>query len=422
MESGAPGKQRLAGGEAGWSGIVEACNELLADMDSLVTRIIERTRREVPAYIGVVPISDQLEAARSDSVRILRALIDRAHPDDGDLDGARELGRVRAAQGLPVAEMLQAYHVAFAALWDALLVRVPGIDTDPAAQRAALGAVEILWAWVQVLSATVAQAHANAARAHNATQVDLRHRFFDALLAGRARHQGTADIARMLGMEPERPFRAVVVRGSGWSSERVEALQVELNRGAGIAQTARLGSNVFAIAQGISADRLAAAVLRVDPDATAGIGVERTGLHGAADTLIDAERAAQLAAGIGRPVYFSDEWVSATLFDEQARLMALFEPALELASTRPDLVEAVQSFGTCGLSITAAARNLGVHPNTLTYRLQRWTEMTGFDPRTFDGLVRSLTSFSFLRSPRESDSPVGAHPDDPRDSRSTPAE
>ena len=102
--------------------------------------------------------------------------------------------------------------------------------------------------------------------------------------------------------------------------------------------------------------------------------------------------------------------------------MALFEPALELASTRPDLVEAVQSFGTCGLSITAAARSLGVHPNTLTYRLQRWTEMTGFDPRTFDGLVRSLTSFSFLRTPRESDSTVSAHPDDPRDSRSPPAE
>ena len=244
MERRAPGKQRLAAGEAGWSGIVEACNELLADMDSLVTRIIERTRLEVPAYIGVVPISDQLEAARSDSVRILRALIDRAHPDDGDLDGARELGRVRAAQGLPVAEMLQAYHVAFAALWDALLVRVPGIDTDPAAQRAALARSRSFGLGTSV-SATVAQAHANAARAHNATQVDLRHRFFDALLAGRARHQGTADIARMLGMEPERPFRAVVLRASGWSSERVEALQVELNGGAGLAQTARLGQQRF---------------------------------------------------------------------------------------------------------------------------------------------------------------------------------
>jgi DNA-binding PucR family transcriptional regulator len=42
------------------------------------------------------------------------------------------------------------------------------------------------------------------------------------------------------------------------------------------------------------------------------------------------------------------------------------------------------------LSATAAARSLHVHPNTLTYRLDRWHRLTGWDPRTFDGLERSM--------------------------------
>ena len=38
----------------------------------------------------------------------------------------------------------------------------------------------------------------------------------------------------------------------------------------------------------------------------------------------------------------------------------------------------------------AAARRLGLHPNSTMYRLARWHELTGWDPRTFRGLSLSL--------------------------------
>jgi DNA-binding PucR family transcriptional regulator len=40
-------------------------------------------------------------------------------------------------------------------------------------------------------------------------------------------------------------------------------------------------------------------------------------------------------------------------------------------------------------SVTATARTLNLHPNTVKYRLDRWTQLTGWDPRVLRGLLNS---------------------------------
>jgi sugar diacid utilization regulator len=55
--------------------------------------------------------------------------------------------------------------------------------------------------------------------------------------------------------------------------------------------------------------------------------------------------------------------------------------------TRAVISETVRAFAAADLSISAAADKLGLHPNTLRYRLERIAAQTGHDPRSFAGLV-----------------------------------
>jgi sugar diacid utilization regulator len=42
------------------------------------------------------------------------------------------------------------------------------------------------------------------------------------------------------------------------------------------------------------------------------------------------------------------------------------------------------------MSIAATSHVVRLHANSVTYRLGRWTDLTGMDPRTFSGLVESV--------------------------------
>ena len=52
------------------------------------------------------------------------------------------------------------------------------------------------------------------------------------------------------------------------------------------------------------------------------------------------------------------------------------------------------TFAEARLSLVNAAEALMIHPNTVAYRLGRWHKLTGSDPRTFTGLVRSAVGIT----------------------------
>jgi DNA-binding PucR family transcriptional regulator len=60
------------------------------------------------------------------------------------------------------------------------------------------------------------------------------------------------------------------------------------------------------------------------------------------------------------------------------------------ATEHPHLAATVLAFARADMSVARAAEELHLHANSVTYRLQRWGRLTGWDPRTFDGLVRSV--------------------------------
>jgi sugar diacid utilization regulator len=73
-------------------------------------------------------------------------------------------------------------------------------------------------------------------------------------------------------------------------------------------------------------------------------------------------------------------------------------------SNRAQVGETVRAFAAADLSISAAAGDLGLHPNSLRYRLARIASQTGHDPRTFGGLVELICILEAEgRSPAKTD-------------------
>ena len=68
------------------------------------------------------------------------------------------------------------------------------------------------------------------------------------------------------------------------------------------------------------------------------------------------------------------------------------------ARDHPHLAEAVLAYGRHGFSIAASAKGLYLQPNTVTYRLDRWQHLTGWNPRSLDGLLNSVVALNLYRT------------------------
>jgi sugar diacid utilization regulator len=146
------------------------------------------------------------------------------------------------------------------------------------------------------------------------------------------------------------------------------------------------------VGQGMTAEEAGAAIEAILGSVPAGIGMERRGLEGARVSLGDAERALAVSRLRGERCCYHDCWLAATLLPAKDRLNELLAPGHRAIERHPDLAQTVAAFAECGLSQSSAARQLGIHCNTAGYRLSRWAEVTGWDPRSGAGLMLSLAA------------------------------
>ena len=73
-----------------------------------------------------------------------------------------------------------------------------------------------------------------------------------------------------------------------------------------------------------------------------------------------------------------------------------------------DLAKTIRAFAECSLNVKQTARRLGVHTNTVYFRLNRIHKLTVVDPRTFAGTSLLLTSLRLLEVHRDVGRPVMA--------------
>ena len=100
-------------------------------LPELVERVAHRIRTEIPCYAAgnVVAPADLRASVRANVDYILDSLAGTAR---ANLSAPDATGRTRAAQGVPLAEMLTAYRVGVAELWSALVTAARGLPGVPA--------------------------------------------------------------------------------------------------------------------------------------------------------------------------------------------------------------------------------------------------------------------------------------------------
>lgn len=378
--------------------ITRVCARVEQDLDGLVERLVARIRERVPAY-AVVAYEDQYGYIRAEFATMLDCLARGASLPEQLVVETRELGKRRAQQGVTLQDVVQSYHLGLKAIWSGLVEH--GGDAGPAL----LDASSYLWDNVHVLTSAVADGHSEATRSAQAVRAGLRYRVLEALSRWpSATPPDLEGLANRLGCDPAGRFTAVVAPATGWGELDVQSLQSDLERGRhapgrpDLAHCSRVGDLVVTLTQGRSTASVEKSLHRRLSATQVGVGMTRRGLAGAAASIQDA-RLAVRTAGAGEVVHFEAAWTTALLAAHPEQSEPLLAGGVDVAREQTHLAAAVQAYADNGFSVSAAARALHLHANSVTYRLERWQELTGWDPRTFSGLLRSVESLRLAHLP-----------------------
>jgi hypothetical protein len=369
---------------------------LSARLDRVTPAITARIRAEVPGYEVLAMDRHALDVDRQ--IRnIVNGLVTGSVPSAAAIDHARGVGRQRAADGMALPDVIEAYHIAYREIWAEVLAEAQ--RADPPLTDALVSEVGLLWLWFHRLSAAVAESHAAETQTRHSNRLTFEREFLDQLTE---RAPQNDSVAADLGYQAGDEFSVACVAGLG---ARAEAERIgELLRGASQAAVCVYQeSHAVVVAQHITAEQICAAVAAVRPTARIGFGIPRAGLSGARMSLLDAQAAVGRTTRAEPVVDFRRDWLMSSLNAIRPRFEDLLQPTLVMARKYPQLVQTVQAYVECRYSVSACARRLHIHPNSARYRLDRWMALTGWDVQTFNGMTASVIAFELLGAARPAD-------------------
>ena len=373
-----------------WDRVSEVCRRILADLPRLARAAALRVREDLDQYAGL-PMDEHLRGVTGQLRRRLMAIADRRPLDADDLRQAGDLAQHRARQGIPVDVLIGAYHLGDQEIWREL-----SEWPELAAHLSEIGS--LMLESLHAVSRVFASAHGDVTWMLRGHRITLAARFVELLVRDAADGPEGMELAHALGFTSENTFLSLV-----WQPEQHHRLlppdiRRHMDACLPLSVSSSHDSGILVVAQGASVEamgRFARAHLK---DGRVGIGLPRRGVGGASASISDA-RLALAAATREEPVAeFAGAWPDAVLLAHTTRLRPVLSAMVDVARRQPHLAEAVLALAEAGMSVSGAARAMHLHPNTVTYRLGRWTELTGMDVRTFDGLNRSRIACLLARS------------------------
>jgi hypothetical protein len=259
----------------------------------------------------------------------------------------------------------------------------PGADPGPEGQRFLRALAGLAAPHRRALELEAELAARPAGTALDAGAAELTRALLDGDVADPADAARAATRARALGLDLDRPVRAVVIRPasgglSGSVHEDLAAAGIRLVAG-------RAGEVGFLAGDDDALDSVLAGLGR--PGRFIGVGRAHTGAAGAARSYAEARRAADFAAGLDRPVLRHEDLGLFSLLaddgdpDPLADLVAEWLGPLLAhdAGRRQTLLPTLAAYLDSGAAQQATADALGVHVSTLKYRLGRIGEVLGRD-------------------------------------------
>ena len=189
--------------------------QLAAWAESQLQRLIERASDDIveriPDHYGIDDSKavhvDELRAAVAQNLRSAIHGIATSDPSF-ELDAPRRTGRRRAQQGVPLPEVLRAYRICFATMWDAMVahVRRQPITSDTLVEVATL-----FWRFTDDHAVALTEGYREAASELLLAQERRRSAVVEALLLGHHGPEGSSwEAASLLGISPESELVVVV--------------------------------------------------------------------------------------------------------------------------------------------------------------------------------------------------------------------
>ncbi|HEX3082470.1 MAG TPA: helix-turn-helix domain-containing protein [Candidatus Saccharimonadia bacterium] len=137
------------------------------------------------------------------------------------------------------------------------------------------------------------------------------------------------------------------------------------------------------------------------PPATVGIGNYHPGLEGLRQSYHEATSAIELGAQTwdADRVYHIDDFgvVAPLLSGVDENNIYFSRELLERLGENHEIIQTLEAFFNLDMSLTRTAEELGIHRNTLVYRLDRITEALGLNPRVFDDAIQIKLAILYSR-------------------------
>ncbi|ROO88792.1 PucR-like helix-turn-helix protein [Actinocorallia herbida] len=354
-----------------------AARRLSDDTPELAARLLKRIRAHCPAAARLVPEAEQFESVKL-GLSYGLATIPEPGPERRELVQAARTGRRRAAQGVPLDEVVKSYHLSVQLVWDEL-VRIVREDSPQRLDLLMRSSMHI-WAGIERQADVAAEAYREA-QADQVRFADERARLLlGELLETNAPEQPLIDAVRdTLGLEETGSYAVAVTR---YARLRRGARQPDTMAGARVVWSAGTDGDIAVVAlRGDGLGKVAEA-LEAAVQGPVGLSPAVTGLT----SLAFARRLAETALAGRRP----DQRGVVALDDHLLRSFVKAAPDLAELLRRQIMTDvlALPSHESTALldtlacwlevgSTAEAARRLYCHRNTVLNRLRRLEQVTG---------------------------------------------
>jgi PucR C-terminal helix-turn-helix domain/GGDEF-like domain len=389
----------------------EILDQLERDAQAIAGRMMVAVRDEVDEYRAVRDpafVEEVLAHAVDHVLAFVRCGRAGRHPAGDELEFVRARGARRARELMPLDALLETYLIGQRVVWEAI---VAAAGETPAGMRTAQELTAFTFRYTHAINVAVAQAYLRESRAVASERERGRRDLLDHLLAGRPPGPEEERRAETLGLRPDGDHVVVVAVGDdeglvvrALARAEPEDPFVIARHGEVVAIVpvyARRGPRELRHALARTGERL---VHSRGVSLRAGVSSVCSGLGDVGRGHAEAARALR-HAGAGAVVAIEEiplfEYLAGSADETVQRLIPIGTASLVDADRRAGgaLASTLRAYADCDLNVARTAERLGVHPNTVHYRLRRVQDLSGRDPRRFAELVELLTALRLLAAP-----------------------
>ncbi|MEM7765353.1 MAG: helix-turn-helix domain-containing protein [Pseudomonadota bacterium] len=379
--------------------------QLIQQQQLMADTAAEIIAREIPDYSLLLTargLSDTWEHGRAHAEHIGKLIAGVTRPNP---EFVRRLGRLRAEQRFPLQHVLHTYRIGHRVTWELLQANIENSKDNTNLTAMASKFFEFTIHYTNWISVVVAAAYTQRTRELGNVTNERAIHFFEALIRGEPLDSDVLTFARASGLETSALHILVAEAMTNEPlADRLDLVLAQALDESGIAP-------LFAALDKTNVGLLPADLLErlLDTESQRNRVMQKLA------------KQHKLRIGISGPIYraghgpaaYGEAVFAASRATQDRRIVtidrvplveiAMLQPDLDLqrllpdwiadwqalsATSRRDLSDTLEAFANADMQARAAAEQLDVHPNTVTFRLGKIRDLTQLDPRHYHDLTQ----------------------------------